>query len=157
MLIARLAGGKIAKGIIDCYPNPWSAPEITLRVDKANAFLGTKIEKQEIADYLVSLNMQVADMGENLLAVKPPAFRGDITREVDLFEEIARLVGYDAIPVTLPQIKPTEEEQPELALRDRCKTLLTGLGFTEVILTVSSRRSRPISWAPKKKVISEPL
>jgi phenylalanyl-tRNA synthetase beta chain len=52
---------------------------------------------------------------------------------VDLFEEIARLVGYDAIPVTLPQIKPTEEEQPELVLRDRCKTLLAGLGFTEVI------------------------
>ena len=132
-LIARLAGGKIAKGIIDCYPKPWSAPEITLRVDRANAFLGTTIEKQEVVDHLASLNMQVADMDENLLAVKPPAFRGDITREVDLFEEIARLVGYDAIPVTLPQIKPTEEEQPDLALRDRCKTLLTGLGFTEVI------------------------
>jgi phenylalanyl-tRNA synthetase beta chain len=132
-LIARLAGGKIAKGVIDCYPNPWSAPEITLRVHRANAFLGIKIEKQEIADYLASLNMEVADRGENLLSVKPPAFRGDITREVDLFEEIARLVGYDAIPVTLPQIKPTEEEQPELVLRDRCKTLLAGLGFTEVI------------------------
>ena len=132
-LIARLAGGKIAKGIIDCYPKPWSAPEITLRVDRANAFLGITIEKQEVVDHLASLNMQVADMDENLLAVKPPAFRGDITREVDLFEEIARLVGYDAIPVTLPQIKPTEEEQPDLALRDRCKTRLTGLGFTEVI------------------------
>ena len=132
-LIARLTGGKIAKGIIDCYPKPWSAPEITLRVDRANAFLGTTIEKQEVVDHLASLNMQVADMDENLLSVKPPAFRGDITREADLFEEIARLVGYDAIPVTLPQIKPTEEEQPDLALRDRCKTLLTGLGFTEVI------------------------
>jgi phenylalanyl-tRNA synthetase beta chain len=132
-LIARLAGGKIAKGIIDCYPNPWSAPEITLRVNRANAFLGTDIQKQEIADYLAALNMKVADTGENLLSVKPPAFRLDVTREVDLFEEIARLVGYDAIPVTLPMIKPTEEEQPELALRDRCKTLLAGLGFTEVI------------------------
>jgi phenylalanyl-tRNA synthetase beta chain len=131
--MASLAGGKIAKGIIDCYPNPWSAPEIALRVSRANAFLGTNIQKQEIADYLTALNMEVADMGENLLSVKPPAFRGDVAREVDLFEEIARLVGYDAIPVTLPLIKPTGEEQPELALRDRCKTLLAGLGFTEVI------------------------
>ena len=132
-LIARLAGGKIAEGIIDCYPKLWSAPEITLRVDRANAFLGTTIEKQEIADYLAALNMEVADTGENLLSVKPPAFRLDVTREVDLFEEIARLVGYDAIPVTLPLIKPTQEEQPELALRDRCKAVLAGVGFTEVV------------------------
>jgi len=132
-LIARLAGGMVAQGIIDCYPKPWSAPEISLRINKVNEFLGITIEKKAIADHLVSLNMQVADTGENLLAVKPPSYRGDVTREADLFEEVARLVGYDSIPVTIPPIKPTEEEQPDLVLRDRCKILLAGLGFTEII------------------------
>jgi len=132
-LIARLAGGVVAEGIIDCYPRPWSAPEITLRVDKANEFLGMSIDKREIVDSLSGLNMEVEEQDHNKLLVKPPAFRGDVTREADLFEEIARLVGYDNIPVTLPLIRPTEEEQPELSLRDRCKALLVGLGFTEVI------------------------
>ena len=132
-LIARLAGGVVAEGIIDCYPRPWSAPEITLRVDKANEFLGMSIDKREIVDSLSGLHMEVEEQDHNKLLVKPPAFRGDVTREADLFEEIARLVGYDNIPVTLPLIRPTEEEQPELSLRDRCKALLVGLGFTEVI------------------------
>jgi phenylalanyl-tRNA synthetase beta chain len=150
-LIASLAGGKIAKGIIDCYPKPWSAPEITLRVNRANAFLGTTIEKQEIADHLAFLNMEVTDTGENLLSVKPPAFRLDVTREADLFEEIARLVGYDAIPVTLPLIKPTQEEQPELALRDQCKALLAGVGFTEVVTySFVSAESADVLGAPEQ-------
>jgi len=132
-LIARLTEGFVAEGIIDCYPRPWSAPEITLRVDKANEFLGTRIDKREMVDHLSALHMEIKEQDHNKLLVKPPAFRGDVTREADLFEEIARLVGYDNIPVTLPLIKPTEEEQPELCLRDRCKALLVGLGFTEVI------------------------
>jgi len=132
-LIARLAGGVVAEGIIDCYPRPWSAPEITLRVDRANQFLGTSIPQEEMVDHLTSLNMEVEERDHNKLLVKPPAFRPDVTREADLFEEIARLVGYDNIPVTLPVIKPTEEEQPELSLRDRCKALLVGIGFTEII------------------------
>jgi len=133
MLIAQLAGGTIAKGIIDCYPKPWSPPEITLRIDKANEFLGTSVHKKEIADHLSSLSMAVTEVDQNHLKVSPPSFRGDVTREVDLFEEIARLVGFNNIPVTLPPIRPTEEENPELSLRDRCKALLVGLGFTEVI------------------------
>ncbi len=133
MLIAQLAGGVVARGIIDCYPKRWAAPEITLRIDKANGFLGTSIQKREIVDHLAALHMEVSEQDENRLLVKPPAFRGDVTREADLFEEIARLVGYDNIPVTLYLIRATEEENPELSLRDRCKALLVGLGFTEVI------------------------
>jgi phenylalanyl-tRNA synthetase beta chain len=104
-----------------------------LRIDKANEFLGTSIEKREIVDHLEALHMEVSEQDENRLLVKPPAFRGDVMREADLFEEVARLVGYDNIPVTLPLIRATEEENPELSLRDRCKALLVGLGFTEVI------------------------
>ena len=133
MLISRLAGGVVARGIIDCYPKPWAAPEISLRIDKANEFLGTSIEKREIVDHLEALHMEISEQDENRLIVKPPAFRGDVMREADLFEEVARLVGYDNIPVTLPLIRATEEENPELSLRDRCKALLVGLGFTEVI------------------------
>jgi phenylalanyl-tRNA synthetase beta chain len=133
MLIARLAGGHIARGIIDCYPKPWSPPKITLRVDRANKILGTSIDIKEMADHLSSLSMAVKVVDQNRIEVRPPSFRVDMTREADLVEEVARLVGYNNIPVTLPAIRPTEENIPEFVLRDRIKTMLVGIGFTEII------------------------
>ena len=133
MLIAQLAGGDIAKGIIDCYPEPWSAPKITLRVDRANEILGTSIDMKEMADHFSSLSMAVRVVDQNRIQVCPPSFRVDMTREADLVEEIARLVGYNNIPVTLPAIRPTEENIPEVVLRERIKTMLVGIGFTEII------------------------
>ena len=133
MLIAQLAGGHIARGIIDCYPKPWSPPKITLRVDRANKILGTSINIKEMADHLSSLSMAVKVVGQNRIEVRPPSFRVDMTREADLVEEVARLVGYNNIPVTLPAIRPTEENIPEFVLRDRIKTMLVGIGFTEII------------------------
>ena len=133
MLIARLAGGHIARGIIDCYPKPWSPPKITLRVDRANKILGTSIDRKEMADHLSSLSMAVKVVDQNRIEVRPPSFRVDMTREADLVEEVARLVGYNNIPVTLPAIRPTEENIPEFVLRDRIKTMLVGIGFTEII------------------------
>ena len=133
MLIAQLAGGHIARGIIDCYPKPWSPPKITLRVDRANKILGTSIDIKEMADHLSSLSMAVKVVGQNRIEVRPPSFRVDMTREADLVEEVARLVGYNNIPVTLPAIRPTEENIPEFVLRDRIKTMLVGIGFTEII------------------------
>jgi len=133
MLIAQLAGGDIAKGIIDCYPKPWCPPKITLRADRANKILGTSIDIKEMADHLSSLSMAVKVVDHDQMEVCPPSFRVDITREADLVEEIARLVGYNNIPVTLPAIRPTEENMPEFVLRDRIKTMLVGVGFTEII------------------------
>jgi phenylalanyl-tRNA synthetase beta chain len=133
MLIARLAGGHIARGIIDCYPKPWSPPKIILRVDRANKILGTSIDRKEMADHLSSLSMAVKVVDQNRIEVRPPSFRVDMTREADLVEEVARLVGYNNIPVTLPAIRPTEENIPEFVLRDRIKTMLVGIGFTEII------------------------
>jgi phenylalanyl-tRNA synthetase beta chain len=86
-----------------------------------------------MADHLSSLSMAVKVVDQNRIEVRPPSFRVDMTREADLVEEVARLVGYNNIPVTLPAIRPTEENIPEFVLRDRIKTMLVGIGFTEII------------------------
>ena len=132
-LIAQLAGGTIAKGIIDCYPEPWSPPKIMVRVERTNEILGTNIDAKQIAHLLSSLGMAVKVVDQNQMEVRPPSFRVDIMREVDLIEEVARLIGYDNIPVTLPAVRSTEEDTSELTLRDRIKTLLVGIGFLETI------------------------
>ncbi len=133
MLIKQLAGGNIARGIIDCYPEPWSTPKIILRANRANEILGTSIGIKQMADYLFSLTMAVKVVDQNRMEVSPPSFRVDITREADLVEEIARLFGYNNIPITLPAIRPTEEDISELVLRDRIKAILVGMGFSEII------------------------
>jgi len=133
MLIAQLAGGNIAKGVIDCYPEPWSPPRIKLRVDRANEILGTSIDIKQMADYLSSLSMGVKVVDQGTIEVCPPPFRVDITREADLIEEVARLIGYNNIPVTLPAIRPTQEDNTEFVLRDRIKAMMVGMGFSEII------------------------
>jgi len=134
MLISELAGGEVIQGIIDNYPAPRSPREIDLRVDKTNRFLGTQLSRDTVGGYLKALEMEVQPSGENVLRVKAPSFRVDITRDWDLMEEVARLEGYDKIPVTIPPIRPSDEkESPEMTTRDRVREIMVGLGFSEVI------------------------
>ncbi|MDP6179855.1 MAG: phenylalanine--tRNA ligase subunit beta, partial [Desulfatiglandales bacterium] len=134
MLISRLAGGKIPKGVIDQYPRPFNAPVLDLRVDRTNRFLGTSLSLETMTGYLKSLEMEVQDLDKNVIRVKPPTFRVDITRDVDLMEEVARLEGFDRIAVTSPAIRPgAEGDIHELIMGDRIRETMVGLGFTEVI------------------------
>ena len=133
-LISELAGGEVIQGIIDNYPTPRSPREIDLRVDKTNRFLGTELSRDTVAGYLQAVEMEVQPSGENVLQVRPPSFRVDITRDWDLMEEVARLEGYDHIPVTIPSIRPSDEkESPEMTTGDRVREIMAGLGFSEVI------------------------
>ncbi len=133
-LLAELAGGSIESGVIDEYPRPWEGREIPLRVDKTNALLGTRISSDAMAGHLSALEMAVRREDETRLLVTPPACRVDLLREVDLVEEVARMEGYDRIPVTQPPIRPEDEpDPPEVPLGDRVREVMTGFGFSEVI------------------------
>lgn len=134
MLMSELTGGEVVQGIIDNYPRPHHRPVIELCADKTNRFLGTNLSGRAMARYLTALEMEVETEDENTLRVKPPAFRVDITRDWDLMEEVARLEGYQNIPVTFPPIKPSEDlDPPEIALGDRVREIMVGMGFAEVI------------------------
>jgi phenylalanyl-tRNA synthetase beta chain len=134
MLISQLAGGEAIQGIIDNYPAPRKLCEVDLRVDKTNRFLGTELSQDTVGSYLKALELDVQPVEENVLRVKVPAFRVDLTRDWDLMEEVARLEGYDKIPVTMPPIRPSEEkENPEIATGVRVREIMAGLGFSEVI------------------------
>ena len=78
--------------------------------------------------------MQVDRLDASTLRVKPPSFRIDITRDWDLMEEVARIEGYDSIPVTMPAIKPSEEgDAREMIVGEKLRDVMIGIGFTEVI------------------------
>jgi len=133
-LMARYAGGKIAKGLIDIYPAPYQPKTIDLRLDKTNAFLGLELSRDRVFGYLEGLELEVENLDQNTLRVSPPAFRVDLTREADLMEEVARLEGYERIPVTSPHVRPyAESETPLLFMSDRPRDIMAGMGFEEIL------------------------
>lgn len=133
-LMQEVGGGSIASGKIDAYPNRLEFPVLTLRVDAANSFLGTGLSAAEMQRVLESIEMRVEPLDDSSLRVFVPSFRPDITREVDLYEEIARLSGYDAIPVTSPAVvADSAPADPHQAARHDIKRLLASAGFFEVI------------------------
>lgn len=136
LLMKEVAGGTIAAGRIDAYPAPIVTPVLPLRVAWVNSFLGTTLSASEIRRHLESIEMKVESRSgvENIFDVIPPSFRGDITREVDLAEEIARLSGYDSIPVTSPAAAVLSAPlDPHQDSRRELKRIMEGAGFFEVI------------------------
>lgn len=105
-LILKMAGGNAAKGIFDIYPSPLISPEITLQLNKVNKILGTNLSEQNVKKYMKKLGFSVLQKKEKgCYKIKVPSYRRDITREIDLIEEIARIHGYENIEVKKPQFK----------------------------------------------------
>jgi len=133
-LMADVGGGQIADGLIDQHPKPTQTEEIRLNVADTNRFLGTDLRGEEIQSLLESIEFAVTSEGRGAFRVKPPTFRVDIGRPVDLMEEVARLWGYNRITTTYPLIpakaKPLDDR---LGKRERVKNILVSLGFSEAI------------------------
>ena len=101
-LMCELGEGVVAAARLDEYPNPIQHPRLNLRVSRANQVLGTDFTSEQMLHLLRRLHLPALAVDAENLALQVPSFRGDLEREVDLIEEIARLGGYDNIPVTLP-------------------------------------------------------
>ena len=143
-LIQELAGGRVVEGVVDVYPVPIKPRPIRLRVRKIHQVLGTEVSARQAAEYLENLGLNVQGEDEDILAVTPPSFRGDLEREIDLIEEVSRLDGYERIPTTLPKGPPSPVERSKefLAERKVVDTLIVH-GYHEVI-TYSF--TSPSSW-----------
>lgn len=99
-LIAKLAGGNIHKGIVEAVGTQQQPVVLQLTVNKVNDYLGTSITIEEIKGIFGRLHFDHKEVAQDTLEIVVPTRRGDIIRNVDLIEEIARLYGYDNIPVT---------------------------------------------------------
>jgi len=97
-LILQLAGGELAPGSIDVGAAAGARPPIVLRLGQIARLLGIAIPPETVARILGDLGAEVAASGAAERLVTPPSWRGDLTREVDLIEEVARIHGYDQIP-----------------------------------------------------------
>ena len=129
-LIAQIAGGESCSGIVDVYPGKREPINIKLRPERVNFVLGTEIGEDEMRDILTRLGFTVSDAFE----VTVPTFRPDVSQEIDLVEEIARVYGFDNIPTTLPRGDiPIPQVDPKEDLRERVKTYLLQCGMMEAM------------------------
>ena len=133
-LIVELAGGAVSRGILDAYPTRHEPKRIELRLARASSILGVAVEAEEAARLLGALGIAVTSRSADALRVEAPTFRVDIEREIDLIEEIARLRGYDTIPVTLPRSsgEPTTPSA-ETLFPDKLRDALAEAGLREAI------------------------
>lgn len=133
-LMQELAGGTIAKGRIDEYPKPLQENELRLRYARTGQLLGIAVPPEEQRSILERLGFTVATSDAESCTLRVPLRRHDVSHEADLIEEIARVYGYDKIPVTLPAVRQTELlfAPQEKKLRE-LRNYLTAIGLTEVM------------------------
>jgi len=133
-LMVDLGEGELAAGRLDVYPAPMGRQPIRLSVSRCARFLGLALPCDEIRRLLESIQLSVRTIDDNCLEVVPPSFRSDLTREVDLMEEVARLAGFDRIPSTLPCARVTTERPPRTqTVRELARQIMVGFGFSEII------------------------
>ena len=132
-LLAELADGEVVLGRIDLYPQPVTARAITLRPSRTNAILGTDLSEEVIIGSLRRLGLSIDASGEPLKVSIPP-FRPDLVSEIDLIEEVGRMIGYETLPETLPSVRGEGGgDAPQGVLAARLRTLLIGLGLSEAL------------------------
>jgi len=135
-LIVELAGGTVCEGIIDVYPGKREPTQIQLRPDRVNFILGTALEATEIEQilYRLGFGMEASQLEDSSYQVTVPSFRSDITREIDLIEEVARVHGYDNIPTTLPKGDiPVPVSDISVEVRKYIKQFFLGAGMMEAV------------------------
>ena len=132
-LISKIAGGKVLKGTIDIYPQKIIPKELSLRFNRLNKILGFEIDNLKVAEILKNLGFELIEQNNEFIKVLVPTYRPDIEREIDLIEEVARINGYDNIPI-VPKISVTlERKEDHQKFEDSVRNIFVGLGFNEMI------------------------
>jgi phenylalanyl-tRNA synthetase beta chain len=130
-LIQKLTGAKLASSITDIYPAPYVAPTISVPRKKIDSYIGTHLETKEMKEILTKLGCAL-EIDDTEIVVRPPSYRRDITIDVDVIEELARIYGYHTIKGVLPEGEPTMTfEEPILGWEQQLKQKLCHWGYTE--------------------------
>jgi phenylalanyl-tRNA synthetase beta chain len=134
-LLGELAGGRIVKGSIHARAPDVEQPLITLRSARLDALLGVAVPFAEATAILEHLGFSVASRGSGASAtaeVRGVSFRPDVTSEVDLIDEVARVRGFDLIPTALPASLPRRPRRASELDRETALAAM-GLGLSEAL------------------------
>lgn len=150
MLMQEIAGGEVLKNIIDVYPEKLEKIKVGIRVKKAEQIIGVKLSEQDIINLLEKIEINFTVKESDKLFFEIPEFRrNDLTREIDLIEEVARIYKYDKIPhqfsFYLDVSSHTDYGDRLLDLKKKTKEHFIGRGFNEII-TYSQQDEKKITY-----------
>jgi phenylalanyl-tRNA synthetase beta chain len=168
-LIQQVAGGELLAGVVDVYPHPELEKKIELSRQELLRVMGADVPDRDIEAILSALGFHPVRVDVNrgsdgsIAAVwecRQVSWRQDVTRGIDLIEEVARHYGYDKFPPRLPPAKLPTHRLPHAEAQDRLRERIVALGYQEIveIPIVDTQRNelfRPENLAPA--VIGNPL
>ena len=168
-LLEKLGAGRAVGPLVDIYPRRHEPRVLTLRHARIAHILGTEVPEADVVRYLTSLGFTIESRSTphgprstiHDYRVMVPSHRVDVTREVDLIEEVGRHHGFDRIPVTFPTLRwPHPAADARIGRDARIRTVLTAAGFSEAtsfafIDAAAAEACSPVGFTPA--AISNPL
>ena len=135
LLIKEVAGGTISSEISDIYPNPVAPFEVDITYKNVDRLIGKQIAHDEIKSIIKALDIEIVKESEEGLSLKVPPYRVDVTREVDVIEEILRIYGYNNIEIpTQIRASLNNSSRPEKDdVQNSISDLLSANGFNEIL------------------------
>ncbi len=134
-LILELAGGQLADGCVDVGQTPAPAISIRLRHRQTDRVLGIQVPPKRGTEILAALGFSVSASSADEVTVTAPSWRRDVTREIDLVEEIGRIHGYEHVPDNRPVPMVASHKRPTDRVVDRLRHFLTAAGLDEAMTT----------------------
>ena len=154
-MISELAGATVRKGIVSAGQLDTSDVEVSSTLADVNRVLGTELSYADVEDVFRRLGFGLSGNAESF-TVSVPRRRWDITIEADLFEEIARIYGYDKLPATLPKDDGTAGELTATQkLRRQVRTIAEGAGLTEIITYALTTPEKAVEFATAPSNLTE--
>jgi len=135
LLIQEVAGGEITSDIVEIYPKKIEDFNVFIHFDKVTKIIGEEIKPETIKKIVASLDIKINSNSEAGLGLVIPSYRVDVTREIDVIEEILRIYGYNNIKIpsklnaTIANAARTEEHNVQNTIANQ----LTALGFNEMM------------------------
>ncbi|MCD8740577.1 phenylalanine--tRNA ligase subunit beta [Mucilaginibacter roseus] len=135
LLIQEVAGGKISSDVVDIYPAPVEPFAVELSYKNTTRLIGKDIPHSEIKSIIEALDIEVVAETEEGLSLKVPPYRVDVTREVDVIEEVLRIYGYNNIwiPTQIRASLNTSQRPDRDTVQNLLSDLLTANGFNEIL------------------------
>jgi phenylalanyl-tRNA synthetase beta chain len=132
-LILETAGGELAEGVIDVGRQPPERAVIKLRFEQLPRILGISVPEAAVQKILAALGCRETHICGHCVKVVPPSWRADLTREIDLIEEVARIHGYDKIPEDVGVKMAASTRSREDRVLERVRSAVTSAGFDEAM------------------------
>ncbi len=134
-LICQISGGEITSDIIDIYPKKIEDHQVLLNLEKVSKIIGQKIPDETIKNILVSLDIKLNSISKVGLGLVIPAYRVDVTREIDVIEEILRVYGYNNISFSqkLNASISNSSRTEDYKVQNIVANLLASNGFNEIM------------------------